>query len=77
MMPHPLVQKVLDDEPGIGSGDESKCLPGWIDSFCKWFEEGKGTTLSHDAVRALAHTLIAAQQRAKRLATERDARRPM
>jgi hypothetical protein len=68
----PEVQALLEREPDLGAGDESKCLPGWIDSFCKWFREGRGATLSHAAVSALAHTLIAARQRARRLVRERD-----
>lgn len=63
-MAHPLIQQVIDAEP--------KCLPGWIESFCKWHAAGKGTKLSKSGVSALCHTLIAARQRARRLVKERD-----
>ena len=65
-------QKVLADEPTIGHGDASKCLPGWIKSFCKAHESGEGITLSPAATTALCHTLIAARARAERLVKERD-----
>lgn len=70
---HPVVSALLAAELGLGAGDESKCLPGWIASFCDWFEEGQGRTLSHCAVSALCHTLIAARERTRRLVRERDA----
>jgi hypothetical protein len=69
---HRALVLLLAAEPNIGAGDESKCLPGWIRSFCEWLEAGKGVTLSHNAVSALAHTLIAARERAARLVRERD-----
>lgn len=69
---HPLIAQVIAGEPDIGSGDESKCLPGWLNSFCEWFEKGEPRTFSHGEIRALCHTLIAARQRARRLAKERD-----
>ena len=66
------IRQVLENEPELGSGDESKCLPGWIDSFCEWYEKGEGQTLSKQAVTALFHTLLAARERARRLVRERD-----
>jgi hypothetical protein len=69
---HPSVAATLAHEPDIGSTDESKCLPGWITSFCRKFEEGQGWALSHNAIIALCHTLIAARERSKRLVRERD-----
>jgi hypothetical protein len=69
---HPVVRAAVEAEPGIGSGDASPCLPGWIDSFARWHEKGEGTTLTPGMVRALLHTLIAARERARRLARERD-----
>ena len=72
MIEHRQVQMLLDAEPNLGSGDESKCLPGWINSFCEWFEKGEPVTLSHSAISALGHTLIAARERARRLVKERD-----
>jgi hypothetical protein len=69
---HPLEIETREAEPNIGSGDVSKCLPGWIKTFCEKFEAGDGYTMSHAAVNALAHTLIAARARCERLARERD-----
>lgn len=63
---------VLAREPNLGSTDVSKCLPGWIDTFVAKFSEGNGFTMSHNAVSALGHTLIAAKIRAERLVRERD-----
>ena len=65
-------QKIIANEPNIGSGDTSICLPGWIKSFCEAFEAGKGMNLSHNAVRALCHTLIAGRVRVERLVDERN-----
>jgi hypothetical protein len=62
----------LESEPDIGSGDCSKCLPGWIETFCAKFQAGGGYMMSHAAVSALAHTLIAAKIRCERLVRERD-----
>lgn len=72
MTEHPLIAEVIAAELNIGSGDESECLPGWINSFCEWHSESNGATLSKGAVRALTHTLIAARERARRLVRERD-----
>lgn len=69
---HPVARQAVEADPGLGAGDESACLPGWIRTFCEKFEAGRGMTLSPAAVRNLLHTLIAARQRARRLATERD-----
>jgi hypothetical protein len=71
--PAELIEQVLQREPNLGEGDASKCLPGWINTFCKKFEERQGYTLSHEGVNALCHTLIAARFRAERLVRERDA----
>lgn len=72
---HPAERRLLDAEPDLGAGDASECLPGWIESFCGWFEKGGPVTLSPAAVSALAHTLVAARVRAERLVRERDAAR--
>lgn len=69
---HSVEKSVLENEPNIGAGDASKCLPSWIEYFCWWFEEGNGKLLDHATVTALAHTLIAARVRAERLVKERD-----
>ena len=69
---HPLEEQVLANEPTIGQGDVSKCLPGWIESFCKAHAAGEGMTLSVNATTALCHTLIASRVRAERLVKERD-----
>jgi hypothetical protein len=69
---HPVEAKTLEHEPTIGSTDVSECLPGWIKTFCEKFEAGEGYVMSHEAVRALAHTLIAARARNHRLIAERD-----
>lgn len=71
-MSEELIAKVLAREPDLGSGDASKCLPGWINTFCKKFEEHQGYQMSHAAVGNLCHTLIAAKLRAERLVRERD-----
>jgi hypothetical protein len=63
---------IISGEPEIGAGDESKCLPGWIKSFIDYYNTGEGITLSHEATKALLHTLVAAKARAKRLVAERD-----
>jgi hypothetical protein len=69
---HPVIKQVLDREPELGAGDASKCLPGWIETFCKNWEAGVGITLSKAAAGNLLHTLIAARQRNRRLVKERD-----
>ena len=69
---HPIEKATREAQPELGATDVSTCLPGWIDTFCKKFEEGKGYTLSPAAVNALCHTLIAARIRAERLVRERD-----
>jgi hypothetical protein len=69
---HPCEARTLAAEPDLGSGDVSKCLPGWIKTLCEKFEAGEGYTLSPSAVSALAHTLIAARVRCHRLIKERD-----
>lgn len=61
------------NEPSLGSGDESRCLPGWIETFCEKHRTGEGYNMSAGAVSALAHTLIAARIRCHRLVAERDA----
>lgn len=66
------LEATLENEPTIGAGDVSKCLPGWIDTFSKCFAEGNGIALKHSATAALLHTLIAARERAKRLVQERS-----
>lgn len=70
---HPTEQRTLDAQPELGMNDVSLCLPGWIESFCKKFDEGEGWLLSHSQVNAIAHTLIAARKRQHRLIAERDA----
>lgn len=67
-----IIAQVLEHDPELGSSDVSKCLPGWIKTFCEKFEQKQGYELSHDAVSALCHTLIAARIRAERLVRERD-----
>lgn len=69
---HPVEKLILDRQPDLGSGDESKCLPDWIGSFCRKWDEGGEMVLSHNAVGNLLHTLVAAQQRTRRLVKERD-----
>lgn len=69
-----LVDQIITADKTIGSTDESRCLPGWIESFCKWHEAGEGCTLSPSAVSALLHTLVAAKVRTERLVKERDAK---
>lgn len=69
---HKVEQNLLDNEPMIGDGDASLCLPSWIQSFCEWFNTNESHEFSHDAISALTHTLIAAKVRAARLVNERD-----
>lgn len=69
---HPVVRDAIAAEPDIGSGDASKCLPGWLNSFAEKFQAGEGWDMGPSCVRALFHTLIAAQQRTARLVRERD-----
>lgn len=64
---------IMKNDPPIGRGDVSPCLPSWIKTFCDQFQQGKGCELSHNAVSALCHTLIGARVRAERLVEERDA----
>lgn len=53
----------LKAQPQLGEGYESKCLPGWIESFGRWHREGWIKELSPGAVSNLLHTLIAARRR--------------
>lgn len=69
---HPCEEKVLANNPDIGKDDVSKCLPGWIKTFCEKFEAGKGYVMSPSTVSALCHTLIAGRARCHRLIKERD-----
>lgn len=69
---HQVVARLLEHEPELGAGDESKCLPGWINSFADWFEKGEEVKLRPSMVSALLHTLVAARQRARRLVAERN-----
>ena len=69
---HRVIRITLEAQPNLGEGDESKCLPAWLNTFCKKWEEGGEMTLSHNAVGNLLHTLIAARERARRLVRERD-----
>lgn len=69
---HRIERASREREPDIGHGDESLCLPGWIHTICEKFAEGNGYILSHSALEALGHTLIAARARAERLVRERD-----
>lgn len=62
-------------EPDMGSGDESKCLPGWINTMATAYSKNEGYTLSPSAVGALLHTLLAARQRTRRLVKERNEHR--
>jgi hypothetical protein len=71
-MMNEVERKTLEAQPTLGASDVSKCLPGWITTFCEKFEAKEGYTLTHSAVSALCHTLIAARARAKRLVAERD-----
>lgn len=68
-----LIAQILEREPDLGGTDVSKCLPGWIRTFCGKFEANEDYTLSHGQVGNLCHTLIAARIRAERLVRERDA----
>ncbi len=70
---HPAEQRTVEQQPSLGGDDVSKCLPGWIRTFCEKFESGEGFVMSHSAVNALCHTLIAARARCHRLIGERDA----
>jgi hypothetical protein len=63
---------IMRNDPPIGRGDVSPCLPSWIQTMCNAFERGEGYTLSPTAVSALAHTLIGSRVRCERLARERD-----
>jgi hypothetical protein len=63
---------IMKNDPPVGRGDVSPCLPSWIKTMCDAFQKGEGYTLSHAAVSALAHTLIGARVRAERLVQERD-----
>jgi hypothetical protein len=69
---HPVEADTRQAQPGLGTGDVSPCLPGWIKTFCEKYERGEGYVLSHSAVGAVCHTLIAARVRAARLIRERD-----
>ena len=64
---------IMTNDPPVGRGDVSPCLPGWIETMCKAFEWKQGFSLSHNAVSALCHTLIGSRVRAERLVEERDA----
>lgn len=70
---HVVEATTITSDTLAGQEDVSKCLPGWIRTMCDAFEQGKGYTLSHSAVSALAHTLICSRVRAERLVRERDA----
>jgi len=72
---HRVARVTLEAQSGLGMDDVSKCLPGWIKTFCEKSEAGEGCVLSHSAVNAIAHTLIAARARQHRLISERDALR--
>ncbi len=72
-----IEKATLAYEPTIGSTDVSRCLPGWIRTFCKLVERKEGYSMSADAVRALAHTLLAAKYRVNRLIKERDTYKEM
>lgn len=63
---------IMKNDPPVGRGDVSPCLPSWIKTMCDAFQKGEGYTLSHAAVSALGHTLIGARVRAERLVQERD-----
>jgi hypothetical protein len=69
---HEVEAATITSDKLAGQEDVSKCLPGWIKTMCDAFAQGKGYTLSHSAVSALAHTLICARVRAERLVRERD-----
>ena len=66
-------ETIMKNNPPIGRGDVSPCLPSWIETMCNAFQRGEGYELSHDAVGALAHALIGSRVRAERLVEERDA----
>lgn len=72
MIDHPTVIKILETEPNLGSGDASKCLPGWIKSLADDYDKNVEITFSHNSVGALLHTLVAARQRSERLVRERN-----
>jgi hypothetical protein len=63
---------IMKNDPPVGRGDVSPCLPSWIKTFCDQFQQGKGCELSHNAVSALCHTLIGSRVRAERLVLQRD-----
>lgn len=65
---------IMKNDPPVGRGDVSPCLPGWIETMCDAFQRGEGYALTHSAVSALAHTLIGGRVRAERLVQERDSR---
>lgn len=70
---HYVEQRTLEHQPSLGDDDISKCLPGWVKTFCDKFESGEGFVMSPSAVSNLCHTLIAARARCHRLIRERDA----
>lgn len=63
---------IMKNDPPVGRGDVSPCLPSWVKTMCDAFQRGEGYALSPGAVSALAHTLIGARVRAERLVRERD-----
>lgn len=72
---HQAEKITLEHQSSLGGDDVSKCLPGWIKTFCEKFEAGEGFEMSPSAVSAMVHTLIAARARCHRLIRERDAAR--
>lgn len=68
---------IMKNDPPIGRGDVSPCLPSWIETMCNAFQKGEGYALSPSAVSALAHALIGARVRAERLVRERDEARQL
>ena len=65
-------EMIMKNDPPVGRGDSSRCLPDWIQTLCKKVAAGNGYTISHKAATALCHTLVAARVRTERLVEERD-----
>lgn len=56
-------KELLEREPKLGTGYESKCLPGYIISFGRHWESHSGRRLTREYVGSLLHTLVAARRR--------------
>ena len=67
---HPLEQQIRQDQPTLGDGYESRCLPSWINSMCKRWERGEGVQYDRNTMGNLLHTLVAARVRNEKMAAE-------